>query len=129
MKRAECCKFRETLLNLKKEASFPPESFADVLKTERVADEMDVATGDTESALATKLLKRKTSYLKRIDYALDKIENNTYGICENCGDDINNKRLLARPMALLCITCKEEQEEAERKEKELQKGGFLAELE
>ena len=38
----------------------------------------------------------------------------TYGCCEDCGDDISQKRLMARPTATLCITCKEEEERGER---------------
>lgn len=126
MEKCELHNFKEILNKLKSEISVPSNV---ILTTEKVADEIDAAAVDIEAALATKLLSRKNAYLKRIEYALDKIEKNTYGECESCGDDISIKRLLVRPMALLCITCKEDQEKVEQKEKSFMKRGFLDDLE
>ena len=53
--------------------------------------------------------------LKKIDYALEKIKDKTYGECENCGEQIAVARLKARPVAQLCIDCKTEQESVERR--------------
>ena len=49
--------------------------------------------------------------------ALERLENDTYGICESCGEDISIKRLEARPVATLCIECKTRQEEEEKLQK------------
>jgi DnaK suppressor protein len=49
--------------------------------------------------------------LKDIDNSLDKIVNGTYGICEECDEKINEKRLEANPVARYCITCKRQIEE------------------
>ena len=51
--------------------------------------------------------------MKKIDSALERIEDGSFGECEDCGEDISMKRLLARPTAQFCISCKEEQERGE----------------
>lgn len=50
--------------------------------------------------------------LKQVDEALNKIQRDTYGLCEVCGEMISEKRLEALPFATLCITCQEEEERA-----------------
>lgn len=87
------------------------------LYSERAADDLDVATQDSSSALAKRLLERQNSYLKRVEKTLKKIDEGTYGECEGCGEMISEKRLLARPIAVLCILCKERQEKLEKNEK------------
>jgi DnaK suppressor protein len=62
-----------------------------------------------------KVGKRELNHLKKIDVALQKMEDDTYGECENCGEQIAVARLLARPVAQLCIDCKTAQENEERK--------------
>ena len=118
-------KFKEILLNLKKELLTTDTNIED-LQGEKVGDEADMANNDSVTSLATKMITRNNSYLKRINLSLKKIEDGTYGNCESCDEQINERRLLARPTALLCVDCKEEQEREEQKEKEKLKGGFLA---
>jgi DnaK suppressor protein len=55
------------------------------------------------------------NHLKKIDVALKKIEEETYGECESCGEQIGFARLMARPVAQLCIDCKTAQENEERR--------------
>jgi DnaK suppressor protein len=62
-----------------------------------------------------KVGKRELNHLKKIDTALQKIVDGTYGECESCGEQIAVARLLARPVAQLCIDCKTAQENEERK--------------
>ena len=50
--------------------------------------------------------------------AMDKLQNNTYGLCEECGEEIDIKRLQVNPLARYCITCKTRKEEIERIQKE-----------
>ncbi len=61
-----------------------------------------------------KLKGRERKLLKKIDDAIEKIDNGTYGICETCGEEINIRRLEARPVTTMCIECKTEQEEEEK---------------
>ena len=113
------------LLTMKKEALVHEEDVATTFHSEPAADELDVASQDNATTLAKRLLERQQSYVKRINIALQKIEEGTYGECESCGEMISEKRLLARPVAVLCILCKEKQEKHEKMEKS--KRGFTSE--
>lgn len=77
-------------------------------------DEIDRANIETERYLQLQRVKtRELKLLRKIDYALLKMENFTYGICESCGAEIPYERLKARPVTTMCINCKELEEEAE----------------
>lgn len=76
-------------------------------------DEVDLSTEERERAMNLKLLGRHSFMLKKIDGALFKIKNGTFGICEECDGEIEINRLRARPVATQCIACKEEQERNE----------------
>ena len=78
-------------------------------------DSADIASLEINQASLQKIGKREEALLRKIDLALKKIEDGTYGLCENCGEPIGVARLTARPVAQLCIDCKTEQENVERK--------------
>jgi len=78
-------------------------------------DPADIAAAEIDSASLQKIGKREGYLLKKIEHALKKIEENTYGECESCGEEIGIPRLTARPVAQLCIDCKTEQESLERR--------------
>lgn len=78
-------------------------------------DSADIAALEINQASLQKIGKRETYLLKKIDLALRKIEEGTYGECESCGEAIAVARLRARPVAQLCIDCKTEQENLERR--------------
>jgi DnaK suppressor protein len=78
-------------------------------------DEMDAASSEINLAFTGRLRDRERHLLAKIDQALEKIEQNLYGLCESCGEEIGLKRLEARPVAELCIDCKAEQERLERR--------------
>ena len=61
-----------------------------------------------------RLRGREKSFLDKIDKALAKIEDGSFGKCEECEEEISAKRLEARPETTLCIRCKEDQERQER---------------
>ena len=73
-------------------------------------DEVDQANADIEQSMRMQLRNRESFTLKSINEALKRIEDGSYGECENCGDSIEVRRLQARPTATLCIACKEEEE-------------------
>jgi len=77
------------------------------------SDEIDQAQTDIEQSMRMRLRNREIFYIKQIDEALRKIEDGIFGECEECNEDIELRRLEARPTATLCIACKEEQERAE----------------
>lgn len=76
-------------------------------------DEAEQAQEERDRLLQVKLLGRRAFMLKKIDNALSRIEDETYGECRECGCDIGQARLEARPTADYCIFCKEEMEREE----------------
>ena len=78
-------------------------------------DSVDIASLEINQSSLQKIGKRETYLLKKIEIALKKIEDGTFGECESCGELIATGRLMARPVAQLCIDCKTEQENVERR--------------
>lgn len=78
-------------------------------------DSVDIASTEINQAALQKIGKRESYLLKKIDLAMRKIEEGRYGECESCGEQIALARLMARPVAQLCIDCKTEQESMERR--------------
>ena len=77
-------------------------------------DIVDQASSQTEKTVEMRTLNRQRKLLAKINQAINRIKNNTYGYCEETGDPIGIKRLIARPIATLSI---EAQEKHERDEK------------
>ena len=76
----------------------------------------DMATDNFDREFSLDIASTEQAILNRIDEALKKIEEGTYGICENCTKPISFKRLKAVPYAKLCIKCKEDEEKKARRE-------------
>lgn len=79
-------------------------------------DEIDTASSEMNLAFTGRLRERERGLLAKIEQALEKIEDGIYGECEACGEEIGLNRIAARPVAELCIDCKAEQEQLERRE-------------
>ena len=77
-------------------------------------DLTDQATAEADKNFTLRLREREQKLLTKIDEALDRIANGTFGLCENCGEEISYKRLKARPVTTYCIACKTKQEEEEK---------------
>ncbi|RMG42647.1 MAG: TraR/DksA family transcriptional regulator [Candidatus Dadabacteria bacterium] len=77
-------------------------------------DNADIATLEISQKAFHKLGSRERKLLKKIDHALAKFENGTYGICELTGEEIPYERLKARPVAQYTVEAKEELERKER---------------
>src|SRR4051794_13856032 len=77
-------------------------------------DEMDLASSEYLQSFTFRLRDREKSFLDKIDKALLKIEDGSFGRCEECEEEIQAKRLEARPETTLCIRCKEDQERVEK---------------
>ncbi len=91
----------ETLSALPSELNFP--------------DMGDQATAETDRNFMLRLRDRERMLLKKIEETILRIDNNEdYGVCEECGNEIGIKRLEARPVATYCIDCKTRQEEEEK---------------
>ncbi len=84
------------------------------LDTNDLPDEMDLASSEYLQSFEFRLRGREKSLLSKLDLALKKIEEGTFGVCEVCEEPIGKKRLEARPETTLCIKCKEDQEREER---------------
>ena len=84
------------------------------LDKNELPDEMDLAATEYLHSFTFRLRGREKTFLKKIDLALRKIDEGTFGICEECGEPISLKRLEARPETTMCIRCKEEQEKREK---------------
>ncbi len=84
------------------------------LDTDDLPDEMDLASSEYLQSFTFRLRGREKSFLDKIEKALAKIEDGSFGTCEECGEEIQVKRLEARPETTLCIRCKEDQERAEK---------------
>lgn len=76
-------------------------------------DEVDIVSTEKENQMDFRLKARNAVYLKKVRKSLQKIEDGTFGECEDCGAEISYNRLLARPTADLCIYCKEAEEKEE----------------
>jgi len=75
-----------------------------------VGDRVDDAAFDLEQDSSYQIAQQEAEELREIDTALEKIEEGTYGICEECGGRIERPRLRALPYAVLCLKCKESEE-------------------
>ena len=84
------------------------------LSTDDLADETDLAASEISQNLVFKLRDRERQLLSKIDDALAKMDDGTFGTCEDCEENIEPKRLDARPVSTLCIACKEKQEHKEK---------------
>lgn len=73
-------------------------------------DEIDLVQGNLLNSMIEALSNRDQIRLNNIEIALKKIEDNTFGDCEACDEQISEPRLAARPEATLCISCAEELE-------------------
>ena len=82
--------------------------------TDDLPDEIDLASSEYAQSMVFRLRDREKFLLKKIDKALQRIEEGTFGICERCEEPINAKRLEARPVTTLCIRCKAEQDKKEK---------------
>ena len=109
--------FKEKLINWKNEII---ESNAKGLYLNEVdreissADIIDQASSQTEKTVEMRTLNRQIKLLSKIDKAIKKINDNTYGYCEETGEPIGLKRLIARPIATLSIEAQEKHEKNEK---------------
>jgi DnaK suppressor protein len=77
-------------------------------------DPTDRANLESDRNFLLRIRDRERKLIGKIKEALARIDDGTFGICEECGEDISEERLKARPMATLCIDCKTKAEEEEK---------------
>ena len=78
------------------------------------ADIVDQASSYTEKNVEMRAINRQIKLISKIDAALKRIEDGTYGYCKETGEPIGLKRLMARPVAPLSITAQEKHEKEEK---------------
>lgn len=83
-------------------------------ESEEQADPADRATQEEEYTLELRTRDRERKLLRKIESAISKIDNGTYGYCESTGEPIGLARLIARPTATLSIEAQEHHEQRER---------------
>ena len=82
-------------------------------------DPTDRANLETDRNFLLRIRDRERKLIGKIKEALARIDDGTFGICEECGDDISEERLKARPMTTLCIDCKTKAEEEEKQKEKV----------
>ena len=81
-------------------------------------DPTDRAALESDRNFLLRIKDRERKLIMKVREALDRIDHETFGICETCGKPISEKRLMARPVTTLCIECKTEGENQERMERQ-----------
>jgi DnaK suppressor protein len=116
MDSAHLQKFRTLLEEMKQEiVSDVEQTISDMTGHQlNTPDMADRATLEEERSFELRLRGREQMLLKKINQAIDRIDNGTYGICAKCEEEIGIKRLEARPVATYCIDCKIRQEQQEK---------------
>src|SRR4051812_33972871 len=84
-----------------------------------LADINDQATLESERSFELRIKDRERKLIGKVQEALKKIGDGSYGVCDSCGEAISVKRLQARPVTSFCINCKAEMEAEERREENL----------
>jgi DnaK suppressor protein len=87
-------------------------------KIDSAMDSADQSALDVDQGIDYSLLEMKYEQYKDIADAFRKLQNKTFGLCEECGEEIDIKRLEVNPLARYCISCKTKKEEIERIQKE-----------
>src|SRR5689334_25378986 len=100
-------------------------------ETQGVLDAAESSEADIQDDIEFALIQMKSETLHKIEEALTRLEEGTYGNCFECGDEIEERRLRALPFAVRCKDCEEARELAERRERQLSQrrsSGFLIDL-
>jgi DnaK suppressor protein len=99
---------------------------SDVGKDREVLDQGDSSEVDIQDDIEFALIQMKSETLGKVNEALRRLDENTYGNCFECGDEISEARLRALPFAVRCKECEEARETAERRERAQARRGSSA---
>jgi DnaK suppressor protein len=102
----------ERLEKLLSEAEKTVEDMSD--DEETFPDPTDRASLESDRNFLLRIRDRESKLIVKVKEALERVENDTFGICEVCGEEISEERLKARIVTTLCIDCKTEEEEKEK---------------
>lgn len=95
-----------------------------------VLDAAETSEADIQDDIEFALIQMKSETLHKIEEALARLDEGTYGYCFECGDEVSERRLRALPFAVRCKDCEEAREVAAQRERQHQRrsGGFLLDL-
>lgn len=115
MNQVQLAFFRDRLLALKREIAQNASATSDNLRsTEFQIDPSDRATQEEEHSIELRVRDRERKLLRKIDQGLARIDDGSYGYCEETGEPIGLRRLLARPTATLSVEAQQRRERRER---------------
>ena len=103
----------------------PTRGLRESIHVQQVADPIDIIQQASERDLAVHSLNSDSTLARRLRLALDRLEDGSYGVCLECGEDIAPKRLKALPWAELCIKCQESSDHAGARKEGYEPSGFL----
>jgi DnaK suppressor protein len=108
--------FRQKLLEWKKELLAQSKDTLDDLRQGGLnqPDDIDRASLEVDKSLDLRTKDRARKLIIKIDQALERIEDGSYGYCEETGEEIGIERLMARPIATLCVEAQERHERMEK---------------
>lgn len=108
--------FRQKLLSWKKELLVQSSDTLEELRQGGLnqPDDIDRASLETDKSIDLRTKDRARKLIVKIDQALERIEDGSYGYCEETGEEIGVERLIARPIATLCVEAQERHERLER---------------
>ena len=89
----------------------------DITKERQVLDQGESSEVDVQGDIEFALIQMKAETLNKIDVALRRLNEDTYGVCFECGDEIEERRLRALPFAVRCKDCEEARETAEQRDR------------
>lgn len=110
MTEKELLEFKKSLLEKKSkilENIKKYENEINLMRNQSPKDEGDFAVLTNDASIDSSLIEKLLQELEEIEISLDKIANNTYGICEMCEEEISIERLRVKPYAKYCIICRE----------------------
>ena len=84
------------------------------VESERQTDPNDQASMEVERNYELRIRDRERRLILKMKEAIQRIDNGTFGICDDCGEEISEKRLIARPVTTQCIDCKTREEKIEK---------------
>jgi DnaK suppressor protein len=118
MDEKELLRFKEQLEAMKAEINTDVEQTLTEMtsQTGNIPDPNDRATMESDRSFELRIRGRERKLMEKVEEALTRIDDGSYGVCAGCGNDIAIKRLQARPVAKFCIDCKTRQEQREKEQ-------------
>lgn len=116
MNEKQLAKFRAQLEEMKENIINDVEQTLTEMTTQNgnIPDPNDRATVESDRNFELRIRDRERKLMNKIEEAIGRLDEGTYGVCDSCGEDIAKKRLEARPVAKFCIDCKTKQEQREK---------------